>query len=198
MCLFFFLISTQQSYQGIKPVELFDGVCWGGVSSSFLSPLNNYKYKSSRHARMRFLKILIWASFRRISSLFTQQLYQGIKPVELFDGVCWVCVSSSFLSPLNNHIRSSSMDESIQQLNFLLLLFLSPLNNHIRVSSLDPSDLQDWIFGRGLDDDALAILASAQTRVYKYFLGVELRRIQEDSLLVWRRTLSRWRIPPHL
>ncbi|UYV64825.1 UNC79, partial [Cordylochernes scorpioides] len=42
MCLFFFLISTQQSYQGIKLVELVDGVCWGCVSSSFLSPLNNH------------------------------------------------------------------------------------------------------------------------------------------------------------
>ncbi|UYV81849.1 hypothetical protein LAZ67_20002689 [Cordylochernes scorpioides] len=29
-CVFFFLISTQ-SYQGIKPVELVDGVCWGRV-----------------------------------------------------------------------------------------------------------------------------------------------------------------------
>ncbi|UYV68762.1 hypothetical protein LAZ67_6000728 [Cordylochernes scorpioides] len=45
------------------------------------------------------------------------------------------------------------------------------------------------VFGHGLDDDALAILASAKTRIYRYFLGVELRSVQED--LVWRRTLSR-------
>ncbi|UYV72718.1 hypothetical protein LAZ67_10000400 [Cordylochernes scorpioides] len=44
-----------------------------------------------------------------------------------------------------------------------------------------------WVFGHGLDDDALAILASAKTYIYRYFLGVELR--SED--LVWRRTLSR-------
>ncbi|UYV81693.1 hypothetical protein LAZ67_20002002 [Cordylochernes scorpioides] len=50
-------------------------------------------------------------------------------------------------------------------------------------------DLQGWVFGRGLDDDALAILTSAKTRIYKFFLGVELRSVQED--LVWRRTLSR-------
>ncbi|UYV79627.1 hypothetical protein LAZ67_18000079 [Cordylochernes scorpioides] len=54
-CVFFlFLISTQQPYQGIKLVELVDGVCWGFV-------------------------------FFLIS---TQQSYQGIKPVELVDGVC--------------------------------------------------------------------------------------------------------------
>ncbi|UYV61236.1 hypothetical protein LAZ67_1003996 [Cordylochernes scorpioides] len=45
----------------------------------------------------------------------------------------------------------------------------------------------NWVFGHGLDDDALAILESAKTHIYKYFLGVELR--SED--LVWRRTLSR-------
>ncbi|UYV63633.1 hypothetical protein LAZ67_2005099 [Cordylochernes scorpioides] len=45
---------------------------------------------------------------------------------------------------------------------------------------------QKVLFGHGLDDDALTILASAKTRIYKYFLGVELR--SED--LVWRRTLS--------
>ncbi|UYV63353.1 hypothetical protein LAZ67_2003826 [Cordylochernes scorpioides] len=54
-----------------------------------------------------------------------------------------------------------------------------------------PPDLQDWVFGHSLDDDALAILASAKTRIYKYFLGAELRSVQEDPLLVWRRTLSR-------
>ncbi|UYV85130.1 hypothetical protein LAZ67_X004667 [Cordylochernes scorpioides] len=39
------------------------------------------------------------------------------------------------------------------------------------------------------NDDALAILASAKTRIYRYFLSVELRSVQED--LFWRRTLSR-------
>ncbi|UYV74308.1 hypothetical protein LAZ67_11002972 [Cordylochernes scorpioides] len=43
----------------------------------------------------------------------------------------------------------------------------------------------------GLDDDALAILAFAKTRIYRYFLGAELRSVHEDPLLVWRRTLSR-------
>ncbi|UYV72164.1 hypothetical protein LAZ67_9002049 [Cordylochernes scorpioides] len=47
-----------------------------------------------------------------------------------------------------------------------------------------PPDLQSWIFGHDLVDNALAIMASAKTRIYKYFLALELR--------VWRRTLSRW------
>ncbi|UYV62643.1 hypothetical protein LAZ67_2001393 [Cordylochernes scorpioides] len=55
-----------------------------------------------------------------------------------------------------------------------------------------PPDLQDWVFGHGLDNEALEILASAKTLIYRYFLGVELRSVQEDPLLVWRRTLSRY------
>ncbi|UYV75157.1 hypothetical protein LAZ67_12002693 [Cordylochernes scorpioides] len=54
-----------------------------------------------------------------------------------------------------------------------------------------PPDLQSWIFGDDLKDNALAIMASAKTRIYKYFLVLELRGVQEDPLLVWRRTLSR-------
>ncbi|UYV79142.1 hypothetical protein LAZ67_17001232 [Cordylochernes scorpioides] len=46
-----------------------------------------------------------------------------------------------------------------------------------------------WVIRHGLDDDALAILASAKTRIYRYFLDMELSSVQED--LVWRRTLSR-------
>ncbi|UYV69600.1 hypothetical protein LAZ67_6004053 [Cordylochernes scorpioides] len=42
--------------------------------------------------------------------------------------------------------------------------------------------------GMAMDDEALAILTSPKTHIYKYFLGVELR--SED--LVWRRTLSRF------
>ncbi|UYV70250.1 CDC42, partial [Cordylochernes scorpioides] len=53
-----------------------------------------------------------------------------------------------------------------------------------------PPDLQSWIFGHDLEDDALAIMASAKTRIYKHFLGLEMRGVQEDPLLVWRRTLS--------
>ncbi|UYV69823.1 hypothetical protein LAZ67_7000885 [Cordylochernes scorpioides] len=45
----------------------------------------------------------------------------------------------------------------------------------------------------GLDDDALAILAYAKTCLYKYHLNIELR----DPVLVWRRTLSRWRNLPY-
>ncbi|UYV76837.1 hypothetical protein LAZ67_14002145, partial [Cordylochernes scorpioides] len=53
-----------------------------------------------------------------------------------------------------------------------------------------PPDLQSWIFGHDLEDDALAIMVSAKTRIYKHFLGLEMRGVQEDPLLVWRRTLS--------
>ncbi|UYV76579.1 hypothetical protein LAZ67_14001248 [Cordylochernes scorpioides] len=55
-----------------------------------------------------------------------------------------------------------------------------------------PPDLQSWIFGHGLEVDALAILASAKARIYRHFLTLELRGVQGDPLLVWRRTLSRW------
>ncbi|UYV78684.1 hypothetical protein LAZ67_16002385 [Cordylochernes scorpioides] len=55
-----------------------------------------------------------------------------------------------------------------------------------------PPDLQGWIFGHDLEDDALAILASAKTRIFKHFLGLEIRGVQEDPLIVWRRTLARW------
>ncbi|UYV75025.1 hypothetical protein LAZ67_12002136 [Cordylochernes scorpioides] len=54
-----------------------------------------------------------------------------------------------------------------------------------------PPDLQSWIFGHDLEDDALAIMASAKTGIYKHFRGLEMRGVQEDPLLVWRRTLSR-------
>ncbi|UYV68365.1 hypothetical protein LAZ67_5004094 [Cordylochernes scorpioides] len=56
-----------------------------------------------------------------------------------------------------------------------------------------PPDLQSWIFGHDLENNALSIMASAKTRIYKYFLALELRGVQKDPLLVWRRTLSRLR-----
>ncbi|UYV63570.1 K02A2.6-like [Cordylochernes scorpioides] len=40
-----------------------------------------------------------------------------------------------------------------------------------------PPDLQSWIFEHDLEDDSLAIMASAKTCIYKYFLGLELRGI---------------------
>ncbi|UYV76678.1 hypothetical protein LAZ67_14001719 [Cordylochernes scorpioides] len=46
-----------------------------------------------------------------------------------------------------------------------------------------PPDLQRWIFGHDLEDDTLAIMASAKTRIYKHFLGLEMRGVQEDPLL---------------
>ncbi|UYV72417.1 KLF6 [Cordylochernes scorpioides] len=56
----------------------------------------------------------------------------------------------------------------------------------------DP-DLQGWVFWHGIDEDTLTILTSAKTHIYRYFLGVELRSVQED-LVLWRtlsRTISR-------
>ncbi|UYV81817.1 hypothetical protein LAZ67_20002582 [Cordylochernes scorpioides] len=61
-----------------------------------------------------------------------------------------------------------------------------------------PPDLQSWIFGHDLEDDALSIMASAKTRIYKHFLGLEMRGVQEDPLLVWRRTLSRKPLGPKI
>ncbi|UYV70837.1 hypothetical protein LAZ67_8000790 [Cordylochernes scorpioides] len=43
------------------------------------------------------------------------------------------------------------------------------------------ADLQSWMIGHDLEDNALAIMASAKTRIYKYFLALELRGVQEDS-----------------
>ncbi|UYV75887.1 CLCN3 [Cordylochernes scorpioides] len=37
--------------------------------------------------------------------------------------------------------------------------------------------------GHGLEDNAVAIMASAKTRIYKHFLGLEMRGVQEGSLL---------------
>ncbi|UYV83193.1 hypothetical protein LAZ67_23000131 [Cordylochernes scorpioides] len=63
---------------------------------------------------------------------------------------------------------------------------LSDIYHHnITIIQRSP-DLQSWVFGHGLDDDT--ILASVKSRIYRYFLGVELK--SED--LVWRRTLSMW------
>ncbi|UYV77474.1 hypothetical protein LAZ67_15001145 [Cordylochernes scorpioides] len=41
-------------------------------------------------------------------------------------------------------------------------------------------DLQAWIFGTGLEDDELAILASAKSRIYRYFVQVGLGEAIED------------------
>ncbi|UYV61811.1 TIGD4 [Cordylochernes scorpioides] len=43
-----------------------------------------------------------------------------------------------------------------------------------------PPDLQSWIFRHGLEDNALGIMASAKTHIYKHFRGLELRGVQED------------------
>ncbi|UYV74288.1 hypothetical protein LAZ67_11002873 [Cordylochernes scorpioides] len=43
-------------------------------------------------------------------------------------------------------------------------------------------DLQGyWLFGKGLDDDALAILASAKSSIHRFFLSLEMRG-EHDSL----------------
>ncbi|UYV61134.1 hypothetical protein LAZ67_1003542 [Cordylochernes scorpioides] len=38
-----------------------------------------------------------------------------------------------------------------------------------------PPDLQGWLFCQGLDDDALAILASAKSSIHRFFLSLEMR-----------------------
>ncbi|UYV71112.1 hypothetical protein LAZ67_8001783 [Cordylochernes scorpioides] len=53
-----------------------------------------------------------------------------------------------------------------------------------------PPDLQGWLFGQGLDEDALAILASAKTSIHRFLLSLEMRGERENPLTVWRRTLS--------
>ncbi|UYV61454.1 hypothetical protein LAZ67_1004908 [Cordylochernes scorpioides] len=53
-----------------------------------------------------------------------------------------------------------------------------------------PPDLQAWIFGSGLEDEALTILASAKLRIYRHFAQVGLGGV-EDPLIAWSRTLAR-------
>ncbi|UYV64847.1 hypothetical protein LAZ67_3002151 [Cordylochernes scorpioides] len=52
-----------------------------------------------------------------------------------------------------------------------------------------PPDLQSCIYGTGLIEDDLAILASAKSRINRYFVQVGLAQTIED--IAWRRTLSR-------
>ncbi|UYV73189.1 hypothetical protein LAZ67_10002146 [Cordylochernes scorpioides] len=54
-----------------------------------------------------------------------------------------------------------------------------------------PPDLQAWIFGIDLVDDELAILASAKSRINRYFVQIGLGQAIEDPVIAWRRTLSR-------
>ncbi|UYV80385.1 hypothetical protein LAZ67_19000038 [Cordylochernes scorpioides] len=46
-----------------------------------------------------------------------------------------------------------------------------------------PPDLQGWLFGQGLDDDALAIVASAKSSIHRFFLSLEMRGERENPLL---------------
>ncbi|UYV66528.1 hypothetical protein LAZ67_4001964 [Cordylochernes scorpioides] len=45
-----------------------------------------------------------------------------------------------------------------------------------------PPDLQGWLFGQGLDDDALAIVASAKSSIHRFFLSLEMRGERENPL----------------
>ncbi|UYV66826.1 hypothetical protein LAZ67_4003010 [Cordylochernes scorpioides] len=54
-----------------------------------------------------------------------------------------------------------------------------------------PPDLRAWIFGSSLEDDDLAILASAKSIIYRYFVQVGLTGGAEDPLIAWERRLTR-------
>ncbi|UYV60995.1 GULP1, partial [Cordylochernes scorpioides] len=84
----FFLISPQQSYQGIKSVELVDGVCgWGCV---FFLISTQQPYQDIKSVEL-VDGVCGWGCVFFLIS--TQQPYQDIKSVELVDGVCgWGCV----------------------------------------------------------------------------------------------------------
>ncbi|UYV63638.1 hypothetical protein LAZ67_2005123 [Cordylochernes scorpioides] len=126
---FFFLISTQ-SYQGIQFVELVDGVCWGCVSSSFLSPLNHIKsllMVSAGDASFFFL-----ISIQSYQSIKLVELVDGIKLVELVDGVCRGCVFLFLIS--TESYQGIKLVELVDGVcRGCVFFFLSPLN-HIRVS----------------------------------------------------------------
>ncbi|UYV81393.1 hypothetical protein LAZ67_20001040 [Cordylochernes scorpioides] len=44
-----------------------------------------------------------------------------------------------------------------------------------------PPDLRGWLFGQGLDDDALTILASAKSSIHRFFLSLEMRGERLDG-----------------
>ncbi|UYV64479.1 hypothetical protein LAZ67_3000891 [Cordylochernes scorpioides] len=44
-----------------------------------------------------------------------------------------------------------------------------------------PPDLQCWLFSQGLDDDALAILASVKSSIHMFFLSLETRAMSADD-----------------
>ncbi|UYV72677.1 hypothetical protein LAZ67_10000281, partial [Cordylochernes scorpioides] len=75
--LFFFLISTQ-SYQGIKLVELVDGVCWGCV---FFFLIFTQSYQGIKLVEL--VDGVCWGCV--FFFLISTQSYQGIKLVELVD-----------------------------------------------------------------------------------------------------------------
>ncbi|UYV60838.1 XKR6 [Cordylochernes scorpioides] len=85
-CVFFFLISTQ-SYQGIK---LVDGVCWGCVFFLLISTQSYYGIK--------LVELVDGVCWGCVFFLISTQSYQGIKLVELVDGVCWGCVFHFLIS----------------------------------------------------------------------------------------------------
>ncbi|UYV67684.1 hypothetical protein LAZ67_5001586 [Cordylochernes scorpioides] len=59
-----------------------------------------------------------------------------------------------------------------------------------------PPDLQRWIFGHDLENDVLAIMASAKTLIYMHFLILEMRGVQEDPLLGLEEDLIKVVEPP--
>ncbi|UYV60879.1 POLR3A [Cordylochernes scorpioides] len=87
---FFFLISTQL-YQGIKPVELVDGVCWGCVFF-FLISTQSYQGIKFVELGIKFVELVDGVGWGYVFFLISTQSYQGIKLVELIEGVCWGCV----------------------------------------------------------------------------------------------------------
>ncbi|UYV62625.1 hypothetical protein LAZ67_2001351 [Cordylochernes scorpioides] len=61
-----------------------------------------------------------------------------------------------------------------------------------------PPDLQGWVFGHGLADDALAILTSAKTRIYRSNPAafVERRTSRQRGIMVWGAIANNNRSPP--
>ncbi|UYV61029.1 hypothetical protein LAZ67_1003179 [Cordylochernes scorpioides] len=85
-CVFFFFLISTQSYQGIKLVELVDGVCWGCV---FFFLQQQQQQKSLYLGSLTLYRI---HQREQSMSHFCKVRTVIDKPVELIDGVCWGCV----------------------------------------------------------------------------------------------------------
>ncbi|UYV64619.1 hypothetical protein LAZ67_3001335 [Cordylochernes scorpioides] len=142
-------------------------------------------YENSAPSISTFKKLA--AEFKRCHSKMTHETIGKLNNIVLDDRRIKVCEIPEAVG-ISEEKVAEHLPRRIRDTKALQSSILRPLNREAFTIIGWPPDLQGWVFGHGLDDDT--ILGSAKTHIYRYFLGLELRSVQED--LVWRRTLSRW------